>query len=64
MFTQEMIVLAMSHLRPNCSAKATKKLSKTIPEQYLGIALQTESKLNAWRLKVVAELRNFCTEPR
>lgn len=39
---QEIIALPMNRLRPKCSARATKKLSETIPEQYFGLALQND----------------------
>lgn len=50
----------MGSSRPKRFAKVTKKLSKTRPEQYLGLALKPDSKLSVWRLKYAAELQLFC----
>lgn len=40
------------------------KLNEYTEEQYLGIEVKIESKFSAWDMKEVAELQQFCIQPR
>lgn len=42
---KKIVILQMCGLFPKCPTKSMKKLSKVITEPYLGLALQTRSKI-------------------
>lgn len=53
----EMIDVPKSRFRLNrCAIATTKKITQTIPERYLGLALKTESNFSEWYLKEGAKL--------
>lgn len=56
--------LALEHPDRKPSAKATKKLSDHIEDQFVGLVIKNEVLLSALCMKEVAEFQHVSTQPR
>lgn len=61
---QKRVGFPMNHLRPKRFVKAMKKISESISEKCIELALKSKAMFGAWCLKEVAEFQHFCTACR